>query len=374
MRVHHIFGNNQEKGIRMAINKNFAVWNNKGGVGKSTITFHLASRYAETHPDEDVLVIDMCPQANVSMMLLGGGNAGEQAVLNYCTQQTPKTVVGYITQELANAQGVQPLNPAHYYIQVHNHNTHMPKNLYLLCGDGNLEPIASAIFGYSNMPPIVPGDIPWVRVHNIIRKYINQFATDHDIQQKNVTVFIDTNPAFGVYTELAIVAADRLICPVNADDSSRTAANAMMILLHGSNPPHPVYGSWTFAAKANQYNIKLPLIHMIIGNRLTQYGGAATAFKAMSDATAQQLYTIYQHNPFFFTSRNNPIKSVSDFRNEYSVSLRDFNTSGVVAAHEGGLLSRMNSGTHTVYGKSVTLDARRITDCLTAVDEVINRL
>lgn len=77
----------------MAINKNFAVWNNKGGVGKSTITFHLSSRYAETHPDEDVLVIDMCPQANVSMMLLGGGTIGEQRVMNYCTQQVPQTVV-----------------------------------------------------------------------------------------------------------------------------------------------------------------------------------------------------------------------------------------------------------------------------------------
>ena len=148
----------------------------------------------------------------------------------------------------------------------------------------------------------------------------------------------------------------------------------MMILLHGSNPPHPVYGSWTFAAKANQYTITLPLIHMIVGNRLTQYGGAATAFQAMSDATAQQLYSIYQSNPGYFTPRNNPINNVRDFRNEYSVSLRDFNTSGVVSAHEGGLLSRMNSGTHTVYGRGVTLDARRITDCLTAVDDVISRL
>lgn len=358
----------------MAISKNFAVWNNKGGVGKSTITFHLSSRYAETHPDEDVLVIDMCPQANVSMMLLGGGTAGENVVLSYCTQQTPKTVVGYITQELSNAQGTQPPNPSAYYVSVHQHNRNMPNNLFLLCGDGNLEPIASAIYSYSNMPPIVPGDIPWVRVHNIIRKYINSFSADRENANRNVTIFIDTNPAFGVYTELAMVAADRLICPVNADDSSRTAANAMMILLHGSNPPHPVYGSWTFAALANQYNIALPLIHLVVGNRLTQYSGAATAFKAMSDATAQQLYSIFQSNHGYFTPRSHQISSVSDFRNEYSVPLRDFNTSGVVAAHEGGLLSRMKSGPHNVYGQTVPLDARRINECLQAVDEVISRL
>ena len=358
----------------MAINKNFAVWNNKGGVGKSTITFHLSSRYAETHPDEDVLVIDMCPQANVSMMLLGGGSTGEQTVLSYCTQQTPTTVVGYISQELTNAQGTVSLIPSNYYIRVNRHNNNMPNNLYLLCGDGNLEPIASAIFGYSNMPPIVPGDEPWVRVHNIIRKFIGLFAAERENVNRNITVFIDTNPAFGVYTELAIAAADELICPVNADDSSRTATNAMMILLHGSNPPHPVYGSWTFAAKAHQYNIPLPKIHLIVGNRFTQYSGAATAFKAMSDATAQQLYGIYQQNPHYFTPSTRQINSVRDFRDEYSVSLRDFNTSGVVAAHEGNLLSRMNSGAHNVYGQSVTLDVRRINDCLQAVNEVINKL
>ncbi|WP_094187757.1 ParA family protein [Xanthomonas oryzae] len=41
----------------------YVVWNNKGGVGKSTITFHVASRYAELNPEKQVLVIDLCPQA-----------------------------------------------------------------------------------------------------------------------------------------------------------------------------------------------------------------------------------------------------------------------------------------------------------------------
>lgn len=358
----------------MAINKNFAVWNNKGGVGKSTITFHLSSRYAETHPDEDVLVIDMCPQANVSMMLVGGGTIGEQRVMNYCTQQVPQTVVGYISQELANAQGHQNLNPSSFYIQASQSNASMPNNLFLLCGDGNLEPIASAIFGYANMPPIVPGDEPWVRVHNIIRKYINAFSAERENQNRNVTIFIDTNPAFGVYTELAIVAADKLICPVNADDSSRTATNAMTILLHGSNPPHPVYGTWTFAAKASSFGISIPRIHLIVGNRFTQYAGAAAAFRAMSDATALQLYGIYQLHPNYFTQAAHAITNVNDFRNEYSVFLRDFNTSGVVAAHEGVLMSQIRSGNHNVYGRNVLLDARRINECLQAVDDVIAKL
>ncbi|WP_228121507.1 ParA family protein [Gluconobacter cerevisiae] len=54
----------------------YAIWNNKGGTGKSTITFHIASRFAEKNPNRKVLVVDMCPQANSSMLFLGGGNTG----------------------------------------------------------------------------------------------------------------------------------------------------------------------------------------------------------------------------------------------------------------------------------------------------------
>ena len=56
----------------------YAIWNNKGGVGKSYLTFQIASEYARTHREQKVLVIDLCPQANASGMLLGGMAAGEQ--------------------------------------------------------------------------------------------------------------------------------------------------------------------------------------------------------------------------------------------------------------------------------------------------------
>ena len=45
----------------MSLENSYALWNNKGGVGKSTITFHLSMRYAERNPKKKVLVIDLCP-------------------------------------------------------------------------------------------------------------------------------------------------------------------------------------------------------------------------------------------------------------------------------------------------------------------------
>ena len=358
----------------MALIHNYAIWNNKGGVGKSTITFHIASRYAEMYPQEDVFVIDMCPQANSSMMLLGGGTSGEINVLRHCTLQTPQTVVGYITSVLSSGAGATRPDPNSFTINVSQINDKLPTNLYLLCGDGNLEPIAPAIAGYANMPPIVPNSQPWVWVHSIIREYINDMVANRQQQGRDISVFIDTNPAFGVYTELAVASADRLICPVNADDSSRTAASAMAILLHGSNPQHPVYGQWTFASKASANQMAVPAIHLIVGNRFTQYDGAATAYRAMSDATAQQMYNLYQNHQNYFTISNSPIGSLDEFRDHYSVFLRDFNTSGVVAAHTGALLSRMHGGHYQVYGVNVTLDNRRISECLAAIDEVIVKL
>lgn len=63
---------------------------------------------------------------------------------------------------------------------------------------------------------------------------INKLAKYYAKQNlTGLTVFIDTNPAFSVYTELAIAAADKLITPVNADDFSRAAVNAMLANVYG---------------------------------------------------------------------------------------------------------------------------------------------
>lgn len=48
----------------------YGFWNNKGGVGKTTLAFHVATSYAELFPEKAVLCIDMCPQANLSATLL----------------------------------------------------------------------------------------------------------------------------------------------------------------------------------------------------------------------------------------------------------------------------------------------------------------
>ncbi|MDT0501926.1 MULTISPECIES: ParA family protein [unclassified Halomonas] len=349
----------------------YAVWNNKGGVGKSTITFHLATRYAEENPDKRVLVVDLCPQSNSSMMLLGGGVQGEGHVLDFCSQGTPRTVVGYLSEVLAGGMGAPLPDYRDYMVNVSDYNENLDENLYLMCGDGNLEPMAPAISGAASAPKLtLTGMDPWEWVHLVFKKLIEN-VTDGD---EEWMVFIDTNPSFSIFTELAISAANRLITPVNADDSSRVAANAMFILLHGQYPPHPIYGSWTFANRAHERNMEVPKIHVIVGNRLTQYVGAASAFEALSDATATALYTAYQHHPQYFTAREDEVESVGDFKEKYSVPLRDFNTAGVVSAHLGMKVSSLRQGYYPMYGHDIKVNRDRIDECVEALDEVVQSI
>jgi hypothetical protein len=353
----------------MSVLRSYAIWNNKGGVGKSTITFHLASRYAETHPDQKVLVIDLCPQSNASMMLLGGGTSGEKHVLDLCTEATPKTVVGYLSTVIAGGAGAPLPDPFKFIVKVSKFNKSMPENLHVLCGDGNLEPMAPAISGAASAPALTPTVQPWKWVHTVFAECIKSVVAAEPTS--DWMIFIDTNPSFSIYTELAVGAAERLITPVNADDSSRVATNAMFILLHGQTPPHPIYGSWTFAAQAQKWGLSVPEIHVVVGNRLTQYEGAATAFKALSDATADTLFSAYQSHPTYFTSRPKKPKSVETFRDAYAVALRDFNTAGVVSAHLGRPLSKMEQGYYPVHGVNVKVNADRVQECAEALDDLI---
>ncbi len=72
-------------------------------------------RYAETHSNVKVLVIDLCPQSNSSMMLLGGGIVGDERVVELCSRDIPKSVVGYVSTVIANGRGAKLPNPNDFF-------------------------------------------------------------------------------------------------------------------------------------------------------------------------------------------------------------------------------------------------------------------
>ncbi len=74
----------------------YTFWNNKGGTGKSSLAFQTITEYAILHPDKRILTIDLCPQANLSELFMGGLLGNGSANLNNLTTSTSvKTIGGY---------------------------------------------------------------------------------------------------------------------------------------------------------------------------------------------------------------------------------------------------------------------------------------
>ena len=122
----------------------YSIWNNKGGVGKSYLTFQIASEYAIQNPDKKVLVIDLCPQANSSSMLLGGMVNGER-VLNAIHSVMPRNTISVYVEDRILSPYVNPNTGMRYVTQVSRHNQYVPDNLYLVVGDEQLEDRKSVV-------------------------------------------------------------------------------------------------------------------------------------------------------------------------------------------------------------------------------------
>jgi cellulose biosynthesis protein BcsQ len=350
----------------MEKNKSYVMWNNKGGVGKSTITFHVASVYAEKNPERDVIVVDMCPQANSSAMLMGGGKKSEEKLQELISKDEPQSIVGYITE--ATLRGDADLTK--YTTKLNEINTNVSDNLFLISGDGNLELIAPLLSERAEATPLSAADNPWIKIHSIIKE-LSKKRLHID---RPCTYFIDTNPSFAIYTQLAIVGGEQLLVPINADDSSIFAITGLFNLIWGTSVSHPVYGKYTFASKAKNHNLNLPKISFLLGNRFTQKKGAAHAFKALSNEAIEKMYSEFNKNPDKFEDRDITIDNVADFEAAYSIELRDFNSAGVVAANQGLPLSKMDKHTYEVYGEKIQVAKEQRDKCKKAIECFVSKL
>ncbi|MBI1929644.1 ParA family protein [Candidatus Poribacteria bacterium] len=347
--------------------KSYVVWNNKGGVGKSTITFHIASVYAETNPDKDVVVIDMCPQANSSMMLMGGGKIGENKLQDLISRPIPKTVVGFLTEKILKGDSI---NEKDFLITISEHNPNLCENIFLLSGDGNLELISPLLSERADATPLSESDKPWESIHTLIRKF-----TEKQLDKSRECVyFIDTNPSFSVYTQIGILAGDFLLVPINADDSSILAITGLFNLIWGTKVPHPVYGKYTFAAKVDTFKINRPRIAFLLGNRFTQKKGAAHAFKALSVEATKKMYEEYCKAPDHFQNPKSNINSQESFESIYTIELRDFNSAGVVAANQGLPLSKMDKNFYEVYGEQIQVSKEQRRLCKDTITDLVMKL
>ena len=333
-------------------------WNNKGGTGKTTLAFQLLNEYAFQNSNKRILVIDVCPQANLSELLLGGLNQGGSEVLLMRQGENPRaTIGGYFQLRLPSPYSKPSFNPKDYLTQPHKYNSYIADNIDLLCGDAMLELQSNAISTLANNQ--IPGTNTWVAIINWLNDFIQPIENDYDI------VFLDSNPSFSMYTQIAIATSTKVVLPVMADDSSRRAIHNAFSLIYGLKLPSEIYSKYAFAEKLREVNMPLPKVYMILKNRLTQYMGAASAYATVLREIDKDVLSLLETYPDIFAF---------DTLNEGIINVRDFQTTGVVSAARGCPLQKLKSGRLELMGKRVAVREEYKQNCVDNVKLIVERM
>jgi chromosome partitioning protein len=334
----------------------YALWNNKGGVGKSYLTFQIASQYARTHPAQKVLVIDLCPQANASSILLGGITKGEDYLVKIASTEPRRTIAGYINQRVRSPY-VNPKVGSGYALNVRELNKAISENLYLVVGDEELEVQASRVANATGPGP----DDAWRIVHSWISDLIADIRHGWNIADS--TVFIDCNPSFSIYTELAMSASDRLIIPFSADGSSKRAVRAVLALLYGITRIKGAERS-EFFLNSQRWRMSSPKIYSYAGNRLTQMNlASAKAFKSVVNEIGKEIFAVWQQNPNLFSIHPTgaPVpRSQIEFRRMFQAEISDGNTAAVISCGLGLPIFALAAGTKKLAGSNVTVNQSQL--------------
>ncbi|HHN8458926.1 TPA: ParA family protein [Morganella morganii] len=338
--------------------KKYAFWNNKGGTGKTSLSFQCICRYAELNPEEEILVIDVCPQANLSELLLGGlVGKGSDHLLSRQAQTVRATLGGYFQSRLPTPYQKPTINGTDFLTKPHDFNESIPRNINLICGDQLLELQSNAINTLSTQQ--IPGTNTWVSIID----WINDLLAS--MNGRFTTLFVDCNPSFSIYTQIALAAVDKLILPVMADDSSRRAIQNAFSLIYGLKLPSEIYATYAFANKLRDAGRDLPKVHLIVKNRITQYMGPASAYAAVFRSIDSDIVQLLNTHGEIFT-----FQSVSNGM----VDIKDFQTTGVVAFAKGCPFSILPSGRISVMGQRIRVNNPYRESCLSAIDILVGKL
>lgn len=321
-------------------------WNNKGGTGKTSLAFQAICSFANLHRQARILVIDVCPQANLSELLLGGLEGNGSDNLLKIQGKTPRaTIGGYFQMRLPSPYTVGTIAVSDFLSKPSDYNARIPANITLMAGDPLLELQSNSMSTLANNQ--IPGTDTWAKIVVWLRDFIDTTGSDFDY------VFLDANPSFSIYTQIAVAAAERVVLPVMADDSSRRAIQNAFSLIYGLKLPSEIYAQHMFATRMNTARLKLPKAHLIVKNRITQYMGGASGYRAVLDSIDKDIQGIIKDNPQYLN-----FSTISDG----VLEIRDFQTTGVVAFARGTPFFALRPGKRSVGGRRIAIDASQIDD------------
>ena len=331
----------------------YAVWNNKGGVGKTFLSFVLATEIAHAR-NIPVVLVDMCPQANLSEIVLGGNGIGSDRLDKYIKDR--KTIGGYFDSRI-NSPHSKTGKEIDYLLDARLINENLPKGVYLVAGDPSLELQAQVINQISSQT--LPVD-SWKNVHGWVADLVDECMKK--LGQETM-VFVDCNPSFSAYTELSMVSADALIVPCSSDGSSARAIDNVGSLLYGVMKGAD-YGAANFSGKAKQFSLELPSVHSVVLNRSTQYSKKASkAFGAMFDEIKRRVESLKKASPDYF-AKDGP----------YFEDVPDSHSVAIVCSHHGIPLYALKPGRYEVHDTEPQVNSEPLTRYKDAVGAFIKTI
>jgi chromosome partitioning protein len=197
--------------------------------------------------------------------------------------------------------------------------------------------------------------------HSWISDLIEDIRQSWDLTDS--TVFIDCNPSFSVYTELAMSASDRLIIPFSADGSSKRAVRAVLSLLYGVTRVPGAQQS-EFVLNSQRFRLTVPRVYCYVGNRLTQmYHSSAKAFRTVVNAIGDEIWSVWSTNPQVFSIHPTGTRSPGnrkEFRIMFQAEMPDANTASVVSSALGIPMGVLTAGTKTINGSSISVNQTQL--------------
>ena len=330
----------------------YAIWNNKGGVGKTFLSFMLSAEYAIKHPDKTIIVVDMCPQANLSEIFLGGNNKGSKSLETVIKQK--KTIGAYINLRIKSPHQ-KTGQETDFFLAVNEKNNEIPKNLYLIAGDPQLEIQAQVMNQISSQT--LPED-SWKNVHS----WLLDLVIAGENKYGNTTTFIDCNPSFSAYTELSLLTSKQIIVPCSSDGSSARAIDNLASLVYGHNLPDELKSA-SFSSNTDKFGMSLPVIHSILLNCSTQYDKKASiAFGAM------------------FQEIKNRVQAFKEAKNEHFYNLfnyydiPDAHSPAIVCSHQGLPISKLKAGPHKVHETTPQVNSEPLKRYREAINTLVDKL
>ena len=172
-----------------------AFFNNKGGVGKTTLLYHLAWMFADM--GNRVLVADFDPQANLTSMFLAEAELERLWDLDNDQEQSVMAPLSPIIRGLGDI-GPTPLQ-------------RIASNIRLIPGDLSLSNFESNLS--EAWSKCLDRQEPAFRITSALHRIIRQAADKFDAN----LVLIDVGPNFGAINRSALICADAVVIPVAPD-------------------------------------------------------------------------------------------------------------------------------------------------------------